>query len=138
MAWAIWLGTALLFALIEIATADLIFLMLSGSALLAALSSARFEIAGQFLVAVSASLLLLFLVRPWLIKYQTRKRQQAQPRSLVGAVGTALDQISLESGLARINGEVWTARSVDVAIPHGTSIMVVRIEGTTMVVRAND
>lgn len=136
MAWAIWLGTALLFALIEIATANFIFLMLAMAALVASVGSFRFDLVGQFLIAITAGLLLLGLLRPFLEHRRDRRTGQRIP-SLVGSAGTALEEINEVRGLARINGEIWQARSVNQgSIPHGSTVIVVRSEGPIMVVRS--
>lgn len=135
MAWALWLGIGLLLALIEIAVANSIFLMLSAAAIAAAFASFHLQIVGQFLTAVITAFLLLLLARPWLERY--RSRVVIKPQSLLNSVGTALDEISEQHGLARINGEVWSARSIDGPIQHGTQIVVIRVEGTTTIVRAS-
>src|SRR5690625_7408372 len=64
--WMIWLAIALLFAVVEMLTLDLIFAMLAGGAIFGMLNSlVGGNVWIQVVVFAVASFLLLVLLRPW-------------------------------------------------------------------------
>ena len=70
MAWAWWLGIALLLAVAEILSLDLFLVMLAGGALVGLLLSllgAPFWL--QVVGFAVASVLLMFALRPWLLRH---------------------------------------------------------------------
>jgi membrane protein implicated in regulation of membrane protease activity len=142
LAWLIWLGLALLFLIIEVFTLDFTFLMLSlgsvGGLVSAVLGLPWFL---QILIAAVLSLLLLFAVRPSLVR---RLRKGSDPAlslvdALIGARGTVTTAFTSGQGHVKLsNGEVWTARlpvgSTDPAPAAGDHVVVIAIEGATAIV----
>ncbi len=137
-----WLALALVLAAIEVATLDLIFIMLGAGGLVAALAAALgapFVI--QVVVAVAVALLLLGVLRPVLVRrLHQGPETYTGTAALVGREGRVLETVTLTGGRIKLNGEVWSARSVERATPDtilpGQPVRVVSIEGATAVVTA--
>jgi membrane protein implicated in regulation of membrane protease activity len=57
-------------------------------------------------------------------------------KAMEGAPGTVLEQVTQESGLVRVDGELWTARVYDATqvLEPGERIRVIEIRGTTALV----
>lgn len=135
---AIWLAAALVLAVIEIMTLDLIALMLSGGAVAAAIGAAvGLPVPLQVVVMAAAAMLLVLALRPWLL---TRVRQrtvlvETNAAALVGATATVVTTTGQHSGRVKLAGEVWSATTTAPGpIEVGTTVTVVRIDGATAVV----
>jgi membrane protein implicated in regulation of membrane protease activity len=137
--WLAWLGVALMMGAIEVATVDLVFLMLAGGALAAAVVSAfGVSVPLQVVTFVVVAGLLLVLVRPVI------KRRFMVPdvsgtigaRSLVGSGGRVLQTVTETDGRVKLGGEVWSARTAQGgAVCHpGQEVRVLSIEGATVIV----
>ncbi|HEU5223236.1 MAG TPA: NfeD family protein [Candidatus Lumbricidophila sp.] len=140
-AWIGWLVLILLFAVIEVFTLELTFLMLSlGSVagLLAGLLSTDWWV--QILVAAIAALGLLFLLRPRLLRRLGREHlgHATNVDALIGMLGTVVHAVSLAGGQVRLeNGESWSAKSLlpGDALPVGSRVIVEAIVGAHAIVR---
>lgn len=140
--WLLWLGLVLVFVIIEVSTVDFTFLMLAiGS--LGGLASGLLGLPvwGQVIVAAVLSVLLLFLVRPWLKRVLERgsDRTPSNVDALLGLTGVVTTEFVDGQGHAKLaNGEVWTARlsesSGHRAVEVGENVIVTAIEGATAMV----
>lgn len=137
--WIIWLALVLVFLTLEMFTLDFTFLMISiGSVagLAAALFGAEWYI--QILLAAALSALLIFTIRPSLLR---RLRRGADPAlsnlaALIGLGGAVVAPLSANGGQVKLgNGETWTARLSPAVssreIGLGERVVVVAIEGAT-------
>ena len=142
-AWIVWLALILIFVVIEVFTLDFTFLMIAiGS--VGALLSSLFGLVwwGQILVAAILSLLLLFTVRPPLLK-ALRKGGDPTPsnvEALLGLAGTVLAPFVDGGGTVKLaNGETWTAKvppvASDLPLATGAKVVVMAIEGATAIVQ---
>lgn len=136
-----WFAGAAVLGLAEIFTLDLTLLMLAGGALsggIVALLGGEVWLAA--IVAVAVATLLLFALRPWLLR-SLRARGvplvETNVAALVGARGVAIDDVTAASGRIKLRGEVWTARADSDSIPEGGSVVVVKIDGATAVVASD-
>ena len=133
-----WLIGALLLGIVEVVTVDLIFLMLSIAALLAAGASALgLGLIGQVTVFVVASIILLALVRPWARSHLARSAPDVRTNAqgLIGQEAVALTRLTDTSGRVRLAGDAWSARTYVAAdVPAGTRVRVLSIDGATAVV----
>jgi membrane protein implicated in regulation of membrane protease activity len=140
--WIVWLVLILLFVTIEMLSLEFTFLMLAiGSAI--GLLSGFLGVPwwGQFLIAAAASVLLLLLVRPSLLRALRKGADPAKSNvdALVGASGRVVQTVSGHGGQVKLaNGELWTA-SVDpnspaTSLEPGTTVQVQAIHGATAVV----
>ena len=142
MAWYWWLLAALLLALVEMTSINLVFIMLAAGALAGGLTSlVTGSLLIQSLVAATVSILMLLVVRPVALRHL---RQPGETRTgtaaLVGAGGFVLDRVDGRDGRVKIGGEVWSARTFDpsVVLEPGTPVEVVRIDGAHAVVYASE
>lgn len=138
MAWVWWLGAALLLAVVEVLSLDLVLIMFAGGALAATgLALLDQPIWVQILGFAVVSTALLLALRPWLLRH-LRKRVplvETNAAAHVGRVAVAVTAVTERSGRVKLAGEVWTARTDghDV-IEVGEEARVVRIDGATAVV----
>lgn len=130
--WAFWLALTLVFLAIEMLSLDLWFAMLAGGAL-GAVVSALLPVPfwGQVLTFAVVSLALILGLRPVAIRHLKRPGDTlTNIDRLIGADALVLEPISRLAGTAKIEGEVWTARSEDQSLLQpGTHAVVVRISG---------
>ncbi|WP_288798403.1 NfeD family protein [Arsenicicoccus cauae] len=136
--WLAWVGLALILGAIEAASVDFFWLMLAGGSLAGAIAATLGAgFAAQVVVAVVVALLLVLLVRP-----MVKRRFTVAPDTSIGAganIGRAAlvtETVTTTSGLIKLAGETWTARTQagQPAIPPGQEVRVVSIEGATAVV----
>ncbi len=60
-------------------------------------------------------------------------------RALLGARGEVVEPVASGAGTVRLQGSLWSARSLhDDDLPAGTAVVVVDISGATAVVTATD
>jgi membrane protein implicated in regulation of membrane protease activity len=143
-AWLWWVGAALVLAVIEMLTLDLVFVMMAGGALAGALTAAlNGPVWLQFVVASATALLLMVGLRPWLLKHLRGRVPLVETNAAahVGRPAVALTEVSELGGRVKLAGEVWSARLADdgdpgstARVPEGTELRVVRIDGATAVV----
>ena len=145
--WILWLVLILIFLVVELLTLDLTFLMIAAGSvggLATTFIGAPWWL--QILVTGALSTLLLFSIRPTLLR---RLARGADPRptnvaGLIGFAGVTVSALDESGGLVKLaNGETWTARLRLNDPPHtltgqsfasGTSVIVTAIEGSTAVV----
>lgn len=141
--WAVWLALALVLGASEMLTLELTLLMLATGALAGMVTAFVLPgaIATQVVVAVLVAALMLFVLRPPLLR---RARNAPGYRSsfqkLVGSSGIATAEITAHAGEIKVNGETWSARAYD---PHrtirpGEAIDVFEIDGVTALVHPSD
>jgi membrane protein implicated in regulation of membrane protease activity len=141
-AWIVWIALILIFLVVEVFTLDMTFLML-GIGSIGGLLSSLFgaPIWAQFVIAVVLSLLLIFLLRPRLLRALRRGGDPtpSNVEALLGLSATVTRAFVDGAGTAKLaNGETWTARVAPVAadfpLAIGDRVTVVAIEGATAVV----
>jgi membrane protein implicated in regulation of membrane protease activity len=135
-AWETWLIVAVALAALELVSLDLILVMLAGGALLGAvvaLFGAAFAV--QVLVALAASVGLLALVRPNVVRrLHNGPHLRTGTEALIGRQALVLREMSAHHpGRVKIGGEEWSAApySEDEVIPEGEIVDVVQIKGAT-------
>ncbi len=139
--WLAWVGGALVLGLVEVASLDLVFIMLSAGALSAALAAylgAGFAL--QVIVFVLTSALLLLVARPLALRKlrPASAEQRTGTAAQVGRTAEVLEPVGARAGLVKLTGETWSARTHDAARTFGVgdTVVVVRIDGATAVVDA--
>lgn len=140
-AWVFWLALILVFLIIEVLSLSFVFLMLAvGSlgGLVAGLLGAPWWV--ELIVAAVLSLLLLFFVRPPLLRLTHRGADPARSNvdRLLGTAGTVVKAFDDGTGQVKLsNGETWTAklsRHATTPLAEGDRVQVDAIEGATAVV----
>ncbi|SEJ69396.1 NfeD family protein [Demequina mangrovi] len=135
-----WFIAAMVLGAVEIFTLDLLFIMLAGGAIaggVAALLGAPWWLSVIIALAVAAAL--IGGLRPFLLRSLRAKGEGAastNTAALVGREARAIDAVTETTGRVKLNGEVWSARTEDdaPAIPEGSDVTVLRIDGATAVV----
>ncbi len=138
--WVLWLIAAAVFGLGEMLTTSFFLAPFSVGAALAAITSVAGagELA-SWIVFVVVSLMMLLVVRP-IAKSHMKVPPQIRTgaAALIGRQAIVLERIANDEGVGcvRIDGEVWTARSLDddQVIEKGTRVQVVEIKGATALV----
>ena len=134
----LWLIALIVFAVGEAITVGLTSVWFAVGAL-GALIAAGFGAALwlQVVVFLALSGVTLLLVRPLAKKFLTPRYQATNADRVIGATALATEEIDnlKGSGLVKISGQVWTARSAhDVVIQPGREVKVLRIEGVKVFV----
>lgn len=137
----IWLVIFIVMLGIEIATLGLTTIWFAGGALIATLVAAMgFPLYVQIPVFLVVSVVLLLFTRPIAQKYFNKERIMTNAESLVGQTAVVTENINNLKGMGKavINGQEWTARSVDdsAELQKETQATVVAIEGVKLVLRA--
>ena len=135
--WALWLTVFLVFAVVEMLTLDLFFIMLGGGALAGLLAAfAGADLWLQIVVFSVVSLLMIGFVRPLALKHlrSSPADQRSNVERLIGESAIVMEPVSDSGGLVKIGGDVWTARSASGVLVPGQRAVVSAIDGATAVV----
>ena len=134
-----WLVIFVILLGIEIATMALTTIWFAAGALVSfVLSFTGIGTEAQLVVFVIVSFVVLILVRPFAKKYVNGTVTKTNAESLVGKqakVTAAVDNLNA-TGAAVIDGQEWTARSVqdDLILKEGTIVTVKEIPGVKLIV----
>lgn len=137
-----WLCMAIVFFLAEAATTQLVstwFAFGSIVTLIPAFLGANFTI--QLFVFLVASIMFLFIIRPYAKSKLIKQKTPTNADKLVGETGAVTGEINnlLNTGRIHIMGLDWTARSQDSSIIEcGKVVEVVKIEGVKLIVKLKD
>lgn len=142
--WAGWLALALVLGASEMLTLELTLLMLASGALAGMITA--LIVPGlwvvQVLVAVVVAVLMLFVLRPTLLRrIRSAPGYRSALEKMVGSEGIVTGEITGSSGEIKVNGETWSARAYepDRVIEPGERVLVFEVEGVTALVHpAND
>ena len=134
--WALWLSAALALGVAELASLDLVLLMLAAGCLVGAAVAfpAAMPVLLPALAAAAVSAAMLLLVRPSVVRRLHGGPTLVQGHAaLVGQEGLAITAVDARSGQVKLAGEVWTARPYDetAVIPPGARVQVFEIRGAT-------
>ncbi|GAB3606614.1 NfeD family protein [Conyzicola nivalis] len=141
-AWVVWVCLILIFLVIEVFTLDFTFLMLAvGSVAGLAVSFTPIDFWLQIVIAALVAVLLIFAVRPSLIRRLHRGDDPTLSNvdALLGQPATVTaDFVGANGYVKLLNGETWTARLTPTSSSHpleiGDRVVVVSIDGATAVV----
>lgn len=136
----VWLIALIALVVIELLTMGLTTVWFAGGALVGVvLALIGAPIWLQVIAFLVVSLLLLFFTRPIAAKYFNRDRSRTNVESLIGRQGVVISEIDNLQGIGqvRIDGQVWSARSVEegVAVPVGAVVVIESISGVKLMVR---
>ncbi len=141
--WIAWVVLALVFIIIELLTLEFTFLMLAAGALIGGLGVNLLGGPWWLQVAIAAALsaLLLFTIRPLLLKALHRSSTPVATNvdALFGMLGRVVATVTAVTGSVRLdNGETWTAVLADdeavSALPVGDRVQVIAVRGATVAV----
>jgi membrane protein implicated in regulation of membrane protease activity len=138
MPWFAWLLAAAALGAAEFFTLTLVFGLLAGAALVAAVvAGVGIGLLGQLLALGAAAAAGLVLVRPVALRHMA---QQPLIRdgsdALIGKRAEVVQEVTATRGLIKLSGEEWSARALDEShvIPVGALVDVMEIEGATAIV----
>lgn len=135
-----WLVMLFILVMIEMITMGLTTIWFAGGALVAALAAAvGLPIYIQIPLFLVVSILLLIFTRPVALGYFNKDRSRTNVESLAGqqAIVTAAVNNLKAEGKVVVNGQEWTARSVNngLLIEQGTIVEICGINGVKLIVR---
>ena len=137
--WKLWLIFSGIFFIIEMFTVGFLVFWFGIAALVAMIVS--FFIENVFIQAsifLVLSTILLFATRPFVNKFAKTTDVKTNAFSIEGKIGKVTQDIdSIDGkGQIKINGEIWSAQSVDNShISQGTEVMVEKINGVKAIVK---
>ena len=133
--WAAWLAGAVVLGAAELASLDLVLLMLAVGALAGmGLDLVGAVFAVQVIGAIAAAVAMLVLVRPNVVKHLHSGPDLVHGfKALVGKEGFATSAVSVHGGQIKLAGEIWTALPYDEddVIAEGAKVQVLEIKGAT-------
>lgn len=136
----VWLGIAVVLAVVEVATSQLVSLWFVLGAAVTAVCSATFlkgQLVWQIVIFIVVSAVALVLTRPLVKKLKKEEKINTNADRNIGKTGMVLTDINSKtgSGQVRVGAEKWSAKSKDGAlIKEGTNVRVIGIEGVKLVV----
>ncbi len=140
-AWVWWVIVAAVLAIVEVTTLGLVFAMLAGGALAAALVDVIDGGANNVILQVAAfivvSVALLGVVRPIARRHMMQTPEtRTGVAALVGSRAVVIERVDGDGGRVKLAGEVWSARSYDghAVLEPGQSVDVIQSEGATALV----
>ncbi|SDM94322.1 NfeD family protein [Streptomyces wuyuanensis] len=138
MAWFVWLLAAAALGVAEFFTLTLVFGLLAGAALVAAVvAGVGIGLLGQLVALAVAAAAGLVLVRPIALRHMAQSPLTHEGSdALIGKRAEVMQEVTATHGLIKISGEEWSARALDESqvIPVGALVDVMEIEGATAVV----
>ena len=137
--WAGWLALAFALGVAELASLDLVLLMLAAGAFVGAISAGvGLPFVLQILLAGGASVAMLALVRPSVVKrLHSGPELQLGHGKLVGRQALVTEDVtSLTPGRVKLAGEIWSAQPYDdsLTIKAGETVEVLAMKGATVYV----
>ncbi len=136
----IWLGIAVVLAIVEVSTTQLVTLWFVIGAAATAVCSATFlkeQLVWQIVIFIAVSAVLLILTRPLVKKLKANEPVSTNSDRNIGKTALVTSEIDPELGVGqvRVGNEKWSAKSENgTKISEGQSVKIVGIEGVKLVV----
>lgn len=141
----LWIVLGVVLAVAEIFTTTLFLIMFAVGAFAAAGAAALGAPVGvQAIVFAGVSALTVLAVRPTLRRHQRSALASGeQPfgvEAIEGSSALVLERVDADSGLVKIDGELWSARSYDAGqvFDPGERVQVIQVRGVTALVWRDD
>jgi membrane protein implicated in regulation of membrane protease activity len=138
MPWFVWLLAAGVLGAAEFFTLTLVFGLLAGAALVAAVvAGVGIGVLGQLVAFGIAAAAGLFMVRPVALQHLAQQPLTREGSdALIGKRAEVMQEVTATHGLIKLSGEEWSARALDesLVIPVGALVDVMEIEGATAIV----
>lgn len=136
----VWLGILAVMVVLEIVTSQLVSVWFA----VGALASMLVALAGvealwvQIVVFVVVSAIAVAVTRPLVRKMVNIKAEPTNADMVIGKIGVVTDKIDniAETGLVKVNGSLWTARTEDGSVVEiGEKVNVLKISGVKLIVK---
>ncbi|MFI5484284.1 MULTISPECIES: NfeD family protein [Micromonospora] len=141
----LWIVLGVVLAVAEVFTTTLFLIMFAAGAFAAAGAAALGAPVGvQAIVFAGVSALTVLAVRPTLRRHQRSALASGeQPfgvEAIEGSSALVLERVDADSGLVKIDGELWSARSYDAGqvFDPGERVQVIQVRGVTALVWRDD
>ncbi|SMF84594.1 NfeD family protein [Streptomyces sp. Amel2xC10] len=138
MPWFVWLLAAGVLGAAEFFTLTLVFGLLAGAALVAAVvAGVGIGAAGQIAAFGAVTAAGLFLIRPVALRHMAQQPLTREGSdALIGRRAEVMQEVTATHGLIKLSGEEWSARALDesLVIPVGAFVDVMEIDGATAIV----
>ncbi|GAB3983554.1 NfeD family protein [Plantactinospora veratri] len=141
----LWIVLGVVLVVAEIFTTTLFLIMLGIGAFAAAGAAALgAPVAIQALVFAAVSALTLVVARPVIQRHrQSALAGDDQPfgmQAIAGSTALVLERVDANSGVVKIDGEIWTARAYDATqvFAPGERVRVIEVKGVTALVWHED
>lgn len=138
MVW-VWLAAIVILSIIEAATVQLMciwFVAGAVAALVTALLNGPIWL--QLLLFIVVSAVFVIATRPLAKKLINAEKEKTNADRVVGLTAVVTEDIdnTLGKGMAKVEGQVWSARSADNSvIEKGCEVVVEKIEGVKLIVK---
>ena len=134
-----WLVAFVILIGIEAATMALTTIWFAGGAVFAFFAAVLgFSIQTQLVVFLIVSFILLLFTRPLAMRFVNRETVKTNVDGLIGRRAKVITEIDNNepSGATVVDGQEWTARSMDdaVTIPVGTHVVIKEVRGVKLIV----
>lgn len=134
-----WLVAFVILIGIEAATMALTTIWFAGGAVFAFFAAVLgFSIQTQLVVFLIVSFILLLFTRPLAMRFVNRETVKTNVDGLIGRRSKVITKIDNNepSGATVVDGQEWTARSMDdaVTIPVGTHVVIKEVRGVKLIV----
>ena len=134
-----WLVAFVILIGIEAATMALTTIWFAGGAVFAFFAAVLgFSIQTQLVVFLIVSFILLLFTRPFAMRFVNRETVKTNVDGLIGRRAKVITKIDNNepSGATVVDGQEWTARSMDdaVTIPVGTHVVIKEVRGVKLIV----
>ena len=134
-----WLVAFVILIGIEAATMALTTIWFAGGAVFAFFAAVLgFSIQTQLVVFLIVSFILLLFTRPLAMRFVNRETVKTNVDGLIGRRAKVITKIDNNepSGATVVDGQEWTARSMDdaVTIPVGTHVVIKEVRGVKLIV----
>ena len=134
-----WLVAFVILIGIEAATMALTTIWFAGGAVFAFFAAVLgFSVQTQLVVFLIVSFVLLLFTRPLAMRFVNRETVKTNVDGLIGRKAKVITKIDNNepSGATVVDGQEWTARSVDeaVTIPVGTHVVIKEVRGVKLIV----
>ncbi|GHB54878.1 membrane protein [Streptomyces viridiviolaceus] len=141
MPWYVWLLAAAALGAAEFFTLTLVFGLLAGAALVAAVvAGVGIGLLGQLLALGATAAAGLLIVRPIMRHMAQQPLTREGSDALIGKRAEVMQEVTATRGLIKLSGEEWSARALDesLVIPVGAFVDVMEIEGATAIVHPRE
>ena len=134
-----WMAAFVILIGIEAATMALTTIWFAGGAVFAFFAAVLgFSIQTQLVVFLIVSFILLLFTRPLAMRFVNRETVKTNVDGLIGRRAKVITKIDNNepSGATVVDGQEWTARSMDdaVTIPVGTHVVIKEVRGVKLIV----
>ncbi len=135
----IWLVVAVVMAIVEASTVQLVSIWFAIGAAAGCITSIFTDsLTIQLIVFAVVSALALVITRPLVKRIKVKKAEATNSDRYIGKTGVVIETIdnAAAKGLVKVGGATWSARSLDgEPIEKGASVTVAAIEGVKLMVK---